>query len=111
MKKIDVDADVHIDHPSGRFFRFTPEVTTGTLIQIAVIIFGGVLAYGTYTADKAKDHAEIAQIKVDADTQRAAVKESLTDLKGDVKDIQRTLVDVNQSLAVLKSRNEPRASK
>lgn len=99
------------DVPNGRrrqLIRFDPTVSSGTILQMALLVFGAIAGYGTYQADKAKDHAEIAQIKVDAENQRAAVKESLGDLKSDVKDIQRSLVDVNQSLAVLKSRNDPR---
>lgn len=90
----------------GRLFSFVPDVSMGTLIQIGVLVVGAVSFYGQYAADRARDHAEVAQIKIDADSQRTAVKESLTDLKGDVKEIQSTLGKVNESLAVLKARSD-----
>lgn len=98
------------DAGKHRLFRFVPDISMGTVLQMSLIVIMAGGAYGTYQADKAKDHAEVAQIKVDAETQRATMKESLTELKGDVKGIQATLSDVKESLAVLKAR-DPKGSK
>lgn len=100
-------APLGISRSKRQLFRFDSTVSMGTLLQMLLISVAAILGYGTYSADKAKDHAEVAQIKVDAENQRTAVKESLGDLKTDVKDIQRTLIDVNQNMAVLKARSEP----
>jgi hypothetical protein len=96
---------------SHRLIRLDPTLNAGHILQMVLLGIMGVGGYGAYQADKTADRLEVAQIKRDADQQRSTVKESLTDLKGDVKDIQRTLIDVNQSLAVLKSRQEPKPAK
>lgn len=98
------------DRGKHRLFRFVPDISMGTLFQMGWMALLAAGAYGTYQADKAKDHAEVAQIKVDAETQRLTMKESLAELKGDVKGIQATLGEVKESLAVLKAR-EPKAAR
>lgn len=87
-----------------RLFRFVPDISMGTVLQMILLVLGAAAGYGTYQADKRQDHMEVEQIKQDAVSQRAAVKESLTELKGDVKGIQSTLSEVKESLAVLKAR-------
>ncbi len=87
--------------------RFDPTLSTGSLLQIGLWLGGMVIGYGAYQADKAKDRMEVEQIKVDATAQRAAVRESISELRTDVKDVQRSLIDLNQSMAVLKARSEP----
>lgn len=94
-----------------RIIRFTPEVSMGTLIQMALFATACIGAYGAYTADKTAQHMEVAQIKADAEMQRTSTKESLIDLKVDVKGIQATLGEVKESLAVLKARPDPTAQK
>lgn len=87
-----------------KLFRFSPDISMGTVLQIIVVVGGAAVAYGTYEHDKAIEQAQVAQLRVDADNQRVLVRENLTDIKTDVKDIQRTLVNFGQVLAVLQAR-------
>lgn len=86
-----------------KLFRFSPDISMGTVLQIVVIMSGAAVGYGTYEHDKAIEQAEVAQLRVDADNQRVLVRENLTDIKTDVKDIQRTLINFGQVLAVLQA--------
>lgn len=87
-----------------RLFRFNPNIDSGTLVQIVVILGGMVAAYGTYTSDKAANSARMAAVEKEVIDNKITVRESITDLKSDVKEVQRSLVEVNQSLAILRAR-------
>lgn len=96
-------------HGRRKLFRFGPDISMGTIlsivlgiVQLTSFIIGCVIAYGIYQADKMKDRMEVSQIRVDADAQRTNVEKNMLELKGDVKEIQRTLGDVKESLGVLK---------
>lgn len=93
--------------PKQRLFRFDSTVSMGTLLQMGLITTACILGYGTYAADQARQKMEVEQIKVDASGQRTAMKESLGELRTDVKEVQKSLIDINQSMAVLKARTEP----
>ena len=91
-------------HGRRKFFQFNPNIDSGTLLNILVMVIGGFIAYGTYTSDKALQTARITAVEKEVIENKGTVKEAVTDLKGEVKDVQRTLRDVNESLAVLKAR-------
>lgn len=91
-------------HARRKFFQYNPNVDSGTLLQILVMLVGGFVAYGTYTSDKAAQSARITAVEKEVLENKGTVKEAVGDLKIEVKDVQRTLRDVNESLAVLKAR-------
>jgi len=95
-------------HSSNRrkLFQFNPNIDAGTLLQIVVILVGMAAAYGTYTSDKAANAARVAAVEKEVVENKTTVKESISDLKSDVKEVQRSLIEVNQSLAILKARPE-----
>lgn len=98
-----------LEHRQKRqLFRFDSTVSMGTLLQMGLITTACVLAYGKYTADEAKRTMEVEQIKLDATVQRSAMKESLTELRSDVKDIQKTLNAVDRSMVEMKAQQQPR---
>lgn len=92
--------------PRRKLVEFDPKVSTGTLLQMLLILVGMITAYGAYTADKTANNLRVTQIEKDADTNRAAVKESLTELRGDVKELSRAVEKVNRSLDVLNAVND-----
>lgn len=91
-------------HVRRKFFQFNPKIDSGTLLNILVMVVGGFIAYGTYTSDKAAQAARVTAIEKEVLENKSTVKEAVGDLKLEVKDVQRTLRDVNESLAVLKAR-------
>lgn len=91
-----------------KLLRFDPTVSSGTLLQIMVLLAGGAAAYAQYQTDKAIQTREVEQIKAAAVAEKVATKESLGELKADVKDVQRTLNQVTQTLAVINERQQPK---
>lgn len=90
-----------------KLFRFDSTVSMGTLLQMALIAGGLVLAYGTYQSDKAKSQMEVEQIKVDANAQRTQMKEQMTELRVDVKEVQRSIGSIEKSLIEMKAQQAP----
>ena len=97
-------------HQKRTVFRFDPTVSSGTLIQIGVLLVGGVVTYGTYQADRATSRLEVEQIKSAAADEKAATRLSLTELRADVKDSQKTLTQISQTLAVIESRQQGKSA-
>lgn len=93
-----------------QLIRFDPTFSTGSIGLIVTWLISALMAYGTYTADKERTTATINQLRRDVDENRIAVGGSLTDIKGDVKEISRTLQDMTTSIAVLKARPDPMAT-
>jgi uncharacterized protein YlxW (UPF0749 family) len=100
-------ADLQDPHSRRKLLRFDPTVSSGTLMQILVLIGGGIAAYTTYQTDKATQKLEIEQVKQSAVAEKLATKESLTELKTDVKEVQRTLNQVTNTLAIINERQTP----
>lgn len=88
--------------------RFVPDVSMGTIIQLISMLAVVAGAWATYQSDKATTRLELDQVKAAAAAEKSTTKESLVELKGDVKEIQRTLVQVNQTLAVIEAK-QPKA--
>lgn len=103
----DTDFDLLSEPKRRRLIRFNPNVDMGTLIQLATILAIAAGGWGTYQSDKATAKLELEQVKKAAADDKSSTKETLTDLKVDVKEIQRTLIQVNQTLAVINA-NQPK---
>jgi ferredoxin-NADP reductase len=89
--------------PHRKFLRFDPTVSSGTLLQLVAFAGIGIGGLMAYSADKAEQKRDITQVQVTQAADRAATKESIGELKTDVREMQRTLVDVNLSLTGLKA--------
>jgi transcriptional regulator NrdR family protein len=98
------------DSSGGRerrhYFRFLPNVTTGELMQMVALLVVAFSAYGTYQQDRAEQRIEVATVKRDVEANRQIVQGAINTIQADLKDVQRTLGDVNSNIAVLKSRSE-----
>jgi septal ring factor EnvC (AmiA/AmiB activator) len=98
----------------SKIVRFDPIVSMGTLIQILVIVVGGVGVYGTYSADQTRRDMRVEQVAKDLDSNRNGTRDTLLelrsdvkDLKSDIKDVQHQVTDTSQTVAVLKARSDP----
>lgn len=102
------DFDHLRDDGRRRLFKFDPTINSGTILTLVsmLAVTGG--AWATYQSDKATTRLELDQVKAAATAEKSSTKESLADIKGDVKEIQRTLVQVNQTLAVIEAK-QPKA--
>jgi uncharacterized protein HemX len=93
-------------HSKRTVFRFDPTVSSGTLIQIAVLLGGGVIAYGTYQSDRTETKLAVDALRASAVEEKAATKGSLAELRTDVKDVQRVLGQISTTLAVSEARQQ-----
>lgn len=84
--------------------KFDPTVSTGTIIQTALLVASIAVSYGKYTEDQTRQDGRIAQVEVLAATEREATKEALREIKGQMGDLQRSNQEIKESLAVLRGR-------
>lgn len=82
-----------------KLLRFDPTISMGAIAQIVAILAGIGSFYATYQADRATWRLEIDQIKASATIEKAAAKESISELKADVRDVQKTMNSVDKALA------------
>lgn len=78
-----------------KYFQFDPTFNTGHALQILVLLLGGVGLWSSWQADRATQKMEIEQIKKDAANEITRSKESITELKGDVKRMDATVNQMN----------------
>lgn len=97
------------DAPTGKrqVIRFIPDVSMGTIIQIAsmLLVFGS--AWAQYQSDKATTRLELDQVKAQLASEKSTTKEALGDIKADVKQIQATVTQMNLTLVVIQA-NQPK---
>jgi hypothetical protein len=86
-----------------KFFRFDPTVSTGTLLQIGVLVVGASVAYGTYREDRTQIKADIDMVKVTTARDREDVKTAIEAFRVELRGVQQSIQGANESLAVLKA--------
>jgi hypothetical protein len=86
-----------------KFMRFDPTVSAGTIMQFVGLLLMFGAAWATYQSDKATQKLETDQIKQQAVNDRIATKESITELKIDLREMQRTLISVDKGMSSLQS--------
>lgn len=94
-----------------RYVKFDPTLQVGTIVEILVIVVGIALAWGTLKSDQQLQRSDIDSIKKGADEQKLVSKEALAEIRGDVKEVQRTLNQVNTTLAGIEARQQPQKGK
>lgn len=81
-----------------KYFQFDPTFNTGHAVQIVVLCIGGIGAYASLAADRAKQQMEVDQIKKDASAEVARSEKAVGELKGDVREVQKSITEVNLKL-------------
>lgn len=87
--------ELDVVHRRRKFLQFDPTINSGHLLQIAVLLLGGLGVYGAWQAERATNRLEVDQIKRDASADAARTKESITELKAEVRQVQATLLELN----------------
>lgn len=105
----DIDNFAQGAAPRRQLIHFIPDVSMGTIINLVSMLMVACGAWATYQSDKATTKLEIDQVKKSVAEDKVGNKESLAELKGDVKEIQRTLARVDQTLAVIQAQQQGRA--
>lgn len=89
-----------------RFFRFDPTVSSGTLIQLVVVMSGAIVAYGTYQADKTQTKADIETVRLSSDNNRIQVQTALTEIKVELREMRDKVDKTAIGVEVLKAQGE-----
>lgn len=100
-----------LDGSPRKYVKFDPQINTGHIVQIIVLIIGGFTAYGAIKADQQAQRSDLEQVKAVATVERAQNAQALADLKTDMKEMRTSLNDVKESLAILRGRAADQGSK
>jgi len=92
----------HNDEP--RFMKFNPEINTGTIIQIVVVLASAAAIYSGIRADQVQVKADVEMVRAASLADRTQTKETLEDIKRDVRELQKSNNDIKESLAILRGR-------
>jgi septal ring factor EnvC (AmiA/AmiB activator) len=84
--------------------KFDPTINTGHILTLVVIASSAFMVYTGVREDQVKQRAELEAVKATAATERTQTKETLNELKADIKELQKTTNDVKESLAILRGR-------
>ncbi len=99
----DTDFD-RLGEPARRkLFRFDPTVSSGTLLQMTLLVIGIFGAYSALKEGQATQQIRLDQVETNATAESQRVKESLTEIKLDVKEVQRSINELGQRLAEIKA--------
>lgn len=87
-----------------RIVKFDPTINTGTIIQIATVVLVGTFAVATFKAELSTQAERIETNKVIASRDNGIAVDSLRELKADVKDLQKSVNDMKEGIAILRGR-------
>lgn len=99
------------DPKRRQYVRFDPTLNVGTIAEILVILGGIVLAWGTLKTDQQTQRVELDSLKSAAIVEKQVTKEALAEIKGDVKEVQRSLNQALRTLDVIDARQQPQKGK
>lgn len=86
-----------------KLFQFDPTISSGMLTLIFAVVTGFVGTYVTITNQQARMDERLTGEKANATAEMGRVKESISDLKSDVKDLSGSMTNVKESLAEIKA--------
>lgn len=92
--------DILLPDASRKRFHFDPTINLGHVLTFIGFMLAGFAAYGNL--DKRLTIAEVQNTAAIERTseQDKRIKESLQELRADVKDVQRAVNDINRTLAM-----------
>lgn len=96
--------ELQVMNQRRQIIKFDPTFNTGHIVQIGVIVAGMFFAYTGLKEGQAIQAKDQLTLKAQVDSDRLAVKESLTELKGDLRELQRTVNAMNATVAGMKGK-------
>lgn len=90
--------------PRRTLMKFDPTINSGTIIQIGVFIVAIAVAFTTVQGELRLQQSTIEANKVTA-TEAARNQDTATkELKGDLRELQRSVNEIKESVAILRGR-------
>lgn len=87
-----------------RLMKFDPQINMGTIIQIVVVAASAFSIYQGIRTDQVETKAAVRAVEAAASTDRNQTKDALSDLKSDIKELQKSTSEIKESLAILRGR-------
>jgi len=95
-----------------RLIKFDPHINTGTIIEIAVIVGGGLLAYGEIRTGLALGTERTNAIEQRAAEQDKRTNAALIEMKQDIKETGQKVQDLKTKIDLLDLKvSQPRAQR
>lgn len=84
--------------------KFDPTINSGTILQIVVVAASAFGIYSGMRVDQTATRMKVEAVEAAAIADRQQTKEALGDLRGDMKELQKSTQDIKESLAILRGR-------
>lgn len=95
-----VETEAEVDK-RRRLLRFSPELNTGTIIQIGVLIVGMALGYSKIETSVALNDQRTSAIERRANEQEQRTSQTLSEVKQDVKDTGQKVNDLKTKIDLI----------
>lgn len=98
---MDIDATVHVTPealPKRRGVMFDPTINLGHVLTAVAFITSGVVAYNNLDKRLAIQEQLSAQLVAQRAEKDAVFKETLRDVQGDVKEMNRSVMELSKSI-------------
>jgi len=103
--RISRPAPLETQSPEGKkIVRFDPTFSTGTIATIITILSSAGGIYTGMKTDMVQQKAEVDSVKAVAVIERAQTQAALVELKESTKELQKSMNEIKQDLAVLRGR-------
>lgn len=94
---MDIDATVHMDPPKRRVM-FDPTINLGHILTALTMLASGFVAYNNLDKRLTVQEQMAVQVAVTRTEKDAAFKETLVEMKSDVKELRRSIDDLTKTL-------------
>ena len=86
-----------------KLVRYLPDISAGSISNTITLLVMAGTVYGTYTADRSQIRAEMAAQKQEAELNRQAVVQSLTEVKADLRELKTSVQTTREDIASVKA--------
>lgn len=94
---MEIDARVHMDQPKKRI-NFDPTINLGHILTAIAFLSSGFVAYNNLDKRISLQEQSTVAAQIQRNEKDAAFKETLTDMKSDVRELGRAINDLTKSI-------------
>ena len=99
-----LEAGNHEPSEGRRLMKFDPTINTGTIIQIGTIIVMGATTVAFFQGELKTQKVELEAVKLAAERDNKRNEEALREIKVDVRELQKSINDIKEGVAILRGR-------
>lgn len=91
--------------------KFEPTITTGTIVSIVLALCGGIGIWTSFNAQQAVQQQRLATVEAQLTVDAQRTKESIAEVKVDMREIKQKLDNLTEGMALLRGRASETATK